>query len=63
MRLAPGRIVYVQKQHPGRVYVWTICENCGRLWYAVDAIRNIIKRDGCSRCLYPGGRKRDQTAA
>ena len=51
MRLAPGRIVYVQKQHPGRVYVWTICENCGRLWYAVDAIRNVIKRDGCSRCL------------
>ncbi len=63
MRLADDRIVYKQNQHPARDYVWTICDACGRLWYTLEIVRTIIKRDGCSRCLYPGGRKRDQTAA
>ncbi len=54
MRLADDRIVYKQKQHPGRVYRWSICDACGRLWYTLDTVRSVIKRDGCSRCLYPG---------
>ncbi len=54
MRLAPGRIIYKQKQHRRRVYRWSICDACGRLWYTLDTVRNVIKRDGCSRCLYPG---------
>ncbi len=55
MRLAPDRILYKQKQHPGRrVYRWSICDACGRLWYTLDTVRNVIKRDGCSHCQYPG---------
>jgi len=50
-RLAAGRIVYTRDQHVGRVYLWTICPICGRLWYTTDAIRRVIKRRGCSRCL------------
>ncbi len=57
MRLAPDRILYKRNKCRGRVYRWSICGACGRLWYTLDAIRNVIKRDGCSLCLYPGGRK------
>ena len=55
MHLADDRIVYKQKQCHGRVYRWSICDTCGRLWYTLDTVHDVIKRDGCSRCLYPGG--------
>ena len=32
-------------------YRWSICK-CGRLWFTCSRVRDLIKKEGCSRCQF-----------